>query len=238
MYFEKTTINDILNCQDCLGRLEGPKLLPCGETICSFCESLIKIRNLNKFECLICKKEHEMPKNGLPENNIVLKMLSIKPIKVYRGESVELLEKSLKDILKKQILIKHTIENTKDIITDHCIELRSSVQLKTEEAIQNINEMSSKIIEDIDKHENELILSNELNLKTIYEYEEVAKELEAFYTINSEYLKNPIIDHQIIKKSNEEAIILTNKANIEIENLNDLIFKGLKTYELINYDFF
>jgi len=179
-----------------------------------------------------------MPKNGLPENNIVLKMLSIKPIKVYRGESVELLEKSLKDILKKQILIKHTIENTKDIITDHCIELRSSVQLKTEEAIQNINEMSSKIIEEIDKHENELILSNELNLKTIYEYEEVAKELEAFYTINSEYLKNPIIDHQIIKKSNEEGIILTNKANIEIENLKDLIFKGLKTYELKNYDFF
>ena len=54
MYFEENQINDIFLCQHCQGGLERPKLLPCGETICSFCVSCIKVLNLNMFECLVC----------------------------------------------------------------------------------------------------------------------------------------------------------------------------------------
>ena len=49
MFYETNEINDILLCQQCQGRLEGPKLLPCGETICSFCVSTIQI-NSNNFK--------------------------------------------------------------------------------------------------------------------------------------------------------------------------------------------
>ncbi len=101
MYFEANQVNNILICQQCQGKLEGPKILPCGETICSFCVSSIQT-NLNVFNCLVCKQQHEMPKNGLPDNKVALKMLSVKPIKVSRGEAVDLLEKKLDEILKKQ----------------------------------------------------------------------------------------------------------------------------------------
>jgi hypothetical protein len=130
MYFEANQVNNILICQQCQGKLEGPKILPCGETICSFCVSSIQT-NLNIFNCLVCKQQHEMPKNGLPDNKVALKMLSVKPIKVFRGEAVDLLEKKLDDILKKHKLIKYSIENSTDLVKEHCIDLRSDVQLKT-----------------------------------------------------------------------------------------------------------
>lgn len=127
MYFEENQINDIFLCQHCQGGLEGPKLLSCGETICSFCVSSIKVLSLNMFECLVCEQEYEMPKNGLPDNKVSLKMLTVKPIKVYRGKTVDSLEKSTNEILKKHRFIKHYMENSKDLVKEYCIVLRSDV---------------------------------------------------------------------------------------------------------------
>ena len=39
MYYNKNEVINILNCKNCLERLDEPKILPCGETICSFCTS-------------------------------------------------------------------------------------------------------------------------------------------------------------------------------------------------------
>ena len=111
MYFETNQVNDVLLCQQCEGRLEGPKILPCGETICLFCVSSIRINN-KMFDCLVCNEKHEMPKNGLLDNKVVMKILSVKPTKVFIGVTVDLLEKSLEEIYKKQRLIKHKIENS------------------------------------------------------------------------------------------------------------------------------
>jgi hypothetical protein len=225
MYFEANQVNNILVCQQCQGKLEGPKILPCGETICSFCVSSIQT-NLNVFNCLVCKQQHEMPKNGLPDNKIALKMLSVKPIKVFRGEAVDLLEKKLEEILKKHKLIKHSIENSTDLVKEHCIDLRSDVQLKTEEAIQQINDLSSKIIEEIDEYEEELIELNNTNSKSLDKLNKLALELESFHDLNTEYLKQNTINEQILKKSIEEATNLIIKSELEIQKLKDIIFDG------------
>jgi len=225
MYFEANQVNNILICQQCQGKLEGPKILPCGETICSFCVSSIQT-NLNVFNCLVCKQQHEMPKNGLPDNKVALKMLSVKPIKVFRGEAVDLLEKKLDDILKKHKLIKYSIENSTDLVKEHCIDLRSDVQLKTEEAIQQINDLSSKIIEEIDEYEEELIELNNTNSKSLDKLNKLALELESFHDLNTEYLKQNTINEQILKKSIEEATNLIIKSELEIQKLKDIIFDG------------
>jgi len=211
MYYETNQVNNILICQHCQAQLERPKILPCGETICSFCVSSIQI-NLNLFDCLVCKQQHEMPKNGLPDNRIALKMLSVKPTKVSRGKAVDYLEKSLDEILKKYRLIKYSIENSADLVKEYFIDLRSDVQLKTEEAIQQINDISSKIIEEIDEHEKELIEFNKTNSKIL--------------TFNIELLKKDNIDEKLVAKSIKEAASLTKKAEFNIQNLKDIIFDG------------
>ncbi len=93
------------------------------------------------------QQQHEMPKNELPDNIIALKLLSAKQTKIFRGEAYNILEKSLVEILKNYRLIKNNIENSNDIVKEHCIDLRSDVQLKTENVIQQINDLSSEIIE-------------------------------------------------------------------------------------------
>ena len=49
MYFETDQVNDALLCIKCEGRLDIPKISPCGESICSFCETSIQV---NDRKCL------------------------------------------------------------------------------------------------------------------------------------------------------------------------------------------
>ena len=50
--------------------------------------------------------------------------------------------------------------------------------------------------------------------------------MESFYTLNTEFLKQYEIDDKLVKKSNEEANNLVKKAELEIENLKNIIFDG------------
>jgi len=53
--------------------------------------------------------KYEVPKDGLPNNEALLKMLSVKLIRVLRGKACDLLEKSLNDIQKKYNYIKRIL---------------------------------------------------------------------------------------------------------------------------------
>jgi len=142
MFYDSNQVDNELLCIECQGRLEIPKILPCGETICSFCESTIQI-NDNKFDCLICKEKHDMPNRGLPTNKVVSKMLAIKPTEVSRGEAFDTLQQSLDDLKKKRNLIKRGIESSNDLLKEHCMGLRNDVQLKAEEVILQVNDFRS-----------------------------------------------------------------------------------------------
>ncbi len=70
MYFNEEKINSLLlswhlnsttkkkdaSCKYCESRLDEPRILPCGENICSIFSSSIKCS---------CKRNHDMPKLGL-----------------------------------------------------------------------------------------------------------------------------------------------------------------------------
>ena len=67
-----------------------------------------------------------MPKNGLPINEALKYILSLKPSIVSRGTAFNSLKKSLEDIEKKRKLIQ--LENIIDFIKNHCMNLKSDVQ--------------------------------------------------------------------------------------------------------------
>ncbi len=118
MFYDINQVDNAMLCQHCEGRLEEPKILPCGETICSFCEASMQI-NDGIFDCLVCKEKHEMPKNGLPICKPLLKLLSIMPTNVSRGESYDLLENLLNEMQKKTSFIRLGIENSSDFVKEH-----------------------------------------------------------------------------------------------------------------------
>jgi hypothetical protein len=223
MFYEAKKIDNQLLCRQCEGKLDIPKILPCGESICSLCETSIQV-NDQMFDCLVCKDKHDMPRNGLVISKSMSKILEIKLTTVSRGESYDSLKKMSSQIQKKLNLIKLGINNRTDLVREHCMDLRSDVQLKAEEAIQQVNDISSKIIEEIDEYEKELIEFNKTNKESLDSFNAFVNELESFHTLSIEYLNKNEIDDKLVKKSNEEATNLIKRAELEIENLKSIIF--------------
>ena len=223
MFYDTNKINNVLLCKQCEGRLDIPKILPCGENICSFCEKSIQVNN-QMFDCLVCKGKHKMPENGFIISKSLTEILLMELTKVSRGEAYDSLKKMSNEIQKKLNLLKLGISNGTDFVKEHCIDLRSDVQLKTEEIIQQVNDISSKIIEEIDEYEQELIELN--NSKSLDVFNDIVKELESFYNLSTEYLNKNEVDDKLVKKSNEDATKLVKKAELEIENLKNIIFNG------------
>jgi hypothetical protein len=106
------------------------------------------------------------------------------------------------------------------------MDLRSDVQLKGEEVIEQVNDFITKIIEEIDEYEQELIEFNKTNSKSLDGFNSIVKELDSFHADNIIYLKEYLVDDQVANKSNDEATKLIKKAELEIQNLKDIIFNG------------
>jgi hypothetical protein len=224
MFFNANQVNKELLCSNCECRLDIPKTLPCGETICSFCETSLQVNNDQMFECLVCKDKHEMPKNGFKMNKSLSKILAIELTNVSRGGAYNSLMKLLDDIQKKLNILKLGINNGTDFVKEHCMNLRSDVQLKAEEVILKVNDISTIIIEKIDEYEKDLIELNKNNTKSLDTFNAIAEELESFHTLNTEYLNKNEVDDKKLKISNEEALNLVKKAELKINDLKNIIF--------------
>jgi hypothetical protein len=226
MFYDANKVDNKLLCKHCKNRLDLPKILPCGESICSFCETSLQVNNDQMFECMVCKDKHDMPKKGLPNNKLASEILSIELTNVSRGQAYNSLMKLSDEIQKKLNLIKLGINNGTDLVKEHCMDLRSDVQLTAEQVILQVSDFSTKIIEEIDEYEKELVEFNKTNPESLEAFSVIVKELESFHTLNAEYLNKNEVDDKLIIQSNEEATKLIKKAEIEIKNLKDIIFNG------------
>ena len=226
MFFDSNLVDNILNCKKCAGRLDEPRILPCGNSICSHCVSSIQVNKIKKFECLVCDELHEMPKNGLPLNKTVLEMLSLEAIQVSRGKVFNALQKILKDIQKEQNLFEHYLTNPTDYIKEHFINLRNEVQLTAEELHEQIDDLSEEVILEINEYEKKLISSNTINLDSFQSFKLIEKQLESFHLQTEEYLKQPKLNDEKLDQLNQDAIALKENSNLEIENLKEIILNG------------
>ncbi len=235
MYFEiNDQIKNVLCCKHCEQRLDVPKMLPCGETICLLCEASIQVRN-KLFDCFVCKTEHEMPKNGFLLNKSVVEMLSAKPCILSRGQAFDSLHVSLDKIKNKIKEIKFGFENSCDYIKEKCNYLRNNAQLESEQLIEKVNEITKQVINEINEYENEMIKFNETNVDSFYEFSQIAKDLELFHKENMKYLKQPKVDEEMLIIKNANAMELIKKADMKIQLLKHSIFNGnIITFEKSN----
>ena len=222
MYFDENELNTMLLCKKCNGRLNEPRILPCGESVCSYCVSTIQVQE-NKFNCLICSKKHTMPDEDLPISKLLSTILSLKPIELSRGTEFELLTKSKQEIQKKLAILKSLINNSDDFIKEYCIDLKNDVQLKTEQLIEQINEFSSEIISNIDIYEKENKQNKSVSLS---DNDEIVKELELFCEKTTSHLNQFQINESDTVHLNKQSISLNKKAELEIQKLHNLLLNG------------
>jgi len=170
-----------------------------------------------------------MPQKGLPINELALEMLSFEAIQVSRGKSFDSLQLIMIDFQKKKNVFKYRLCNPNDFIKEHFIELRNEVQLATEQFHEQIDNINKELIDEIGDYENELINSNknsDFDLELLKYFEDFAKELESFQLETDEYLKQYSLNDDKLNKLYQDAKILKEKNDSEIENLNDFILRG------------
>jgi len=83
-----------------------------------------------------------MADEGLPINNQLQLILSLKPNEIYRGKEAKLLKKNLDSIQSKIISMLSGIDKIKDCSMD----LRNEIKLATHNAIQQRNDHSKSPI--------------------------------------------------------------------------------------------
>ena len=226
MFHEEKKINEIINCSKCNERLDDPKALPCGETVCSSCVSTIHVNN-SKYECIVCNEQHIMPEKGLQTNKKLLTLISMQPTEVSRGKAFENLKKSLKQMKQKSKNLSFGAKNGIDFIKDYCLNLLNDAQLATEKLIQQINEYNDEFIKEIKEYESSCIKSYKVvNQETKDKFINTADELEQFELKWTEYLKQTEIDDEIISNAYNEASKINERAIEEQMIMKNLILNG------------
>ena len=143
MFFDSNQVNGILVCKKCESRPVDPRLLECGNTICSFCYQSIQLNENRQFKCIACSDMHKMPGKGLPVNKQILELLSLGTIQVSRGQDYNKLQNNLNDIQADQILLQYI--NHPDYIKEHFLDLKNKVQLSIEQVHEKLNEINKEL---------------------------------------------------------------------------------------------
>jgi hypothetical protein len=197
--------------------------MSCGNSICSYCVSSIQINKDKEFQCLVCHDKHKMPETGLPINIALKELLSCKPANVSRGKAHDSLQATLKDFISKRNILKNRLENREDFVKEYCIDLRSQVQLVTEDLHVQIDQFNEQMIGEIDAYQKNAIKFNFKESESLKRFHLFVDELDKFHLEITNYLNELNLNDDKLNESNREALLLKDKTELEILNLRDFI---------------
>ncbi len=140
------------SCRFCGNHLQEPILLPCGNTVCKF-----HSEEIAEEQCKFCQEIHIIPKNGFPVNDFAKKQLenqheSVNLIKFSKFNDSKKLIEELNTGLRDLELIQKDPQN---YISNYFRELARQVDLRREVFINEIQEYSNELINNIDRFEKE-----------------------------------------------------------------------------------
>jgi len=217
-------------CKNCAARLDEPRVLQCGHNICSYCYSNTEIinsktnNNKKEFQCPSCGKLHEIPEDGLPINKTLVELLSMPTIEVSRGKQCDTLKSYLTQIQTSHKLLNYCLNNPNDFLKEHFINMRSKIQLATDQLLTNVNDCNELLIEMIDQAEKG---SRDVDLDCMKYMQEFSKKLEYFTTETNDYLDHTHkLDNDKIEQMNKTAFQLMSKLTSELEILNRFLLNN------------
>jgi len=231
MYLNKSNLkNNILNCDQCkvpFNDYDQPRILPCGETICSICLLKIEKKAINqKFNCNLCLNDHSIPDNGFPINKKMCALITVEPMEISRGHEYDQLQNNLNKVQSIVKLVWHDFENGTDIISEYCNEQIRLIQLSTENKIEQINKLSEELIAFVKEYERTCIVSHiNINKPTIKEdIDKIFQEANTFLNEKQAYSQQYQIDDEEIKAINKTSEDLYSALIERSQKLKSLIF--------------
>lgn len=227
MFYEEKAIQNILNCELCSQRLDVPKKLPCGGTICTQCEASLPVQSDNQLECKLCSEAHSIdPAKGLPVCKIISNLLNVKPNEISRGFAVDSLKHNLTEIRLKLDKLNLNLTNGREEIRRHCADLRVQVHTHTELTIKHVNKLSKEFLDRIDQYESDCLDSYEFNQQKQGAFKTFVDDLNSFCQEWNDYLMKSNISEASVLEADSNAKELALKAHEQNYRLEDLLFNG------------
>ena len=228
MLYGEECVSPFITCKLCKTKNTELKILLCG----IFCKNCVDELTINadvetrEFICKSCNESHTIPKNGFKSwealNEFYSKELKLKDI--YRGESAAKLKNNLKEIQNQIDHLDFSLANSIDVIKEHCLKLRTEVNLETELAIKQIQDIRDEMIQDIDTYQTNCISNLESNKVQTQEFDDIFNEMRSFHKEWSEYLKHYQINKAEMIKANDQALEQHEKYKKIKIDLDKLIF--------------
>ena len=141
-----------LDCPHCQQRYIRPRLLPCGQSLCSFCIKVATVDFTDEFRCDSCGNIHLVPENGFPIDRNLIEELNKKPPSL---SEINFFRSILDQIKQKLKQAEFDLNIGGYVITEYCNELRRQVLLAKELEIEELHKLSEKTIAEIDSFERE-----------------------------------------------------------------------------------
>ncbi|RNA12206.1 hypothetical protein BpHYR1_041405, partial [Brachionus plicatilis] len=155
--------DELFKCKFCQKTLNDPRILPCGESICSTCVPA----GCKRLKCKSCHEKHPVPQKGFVANKCLAKSLEstldsedLKPrFKEYQLQ--------VKDITSKMDRIQNLCAQSE--ISNYCSNLINQIDLQYEYTVQRISDLRHKLIQDARAYEhtcNVKLLENKNTIET------------------------------------------------------------------------
>ena len=226
MFYEASRIECIILCKICDQKLDDPRLLPCGRSVCHKCVDVLLDTDRQRIKCFYCAKTHDLPKDGFAPNLELSNLLELKPSKAFRSElTSELIEVS-NSIQEKVEKIQTDLLTGEAKIRDECDKVRNDVQLAIEEAHLMLDKIHERLMNKIDDYEKECRQNYVIIQKSKEKMNRSLNEANTFNAQIKTLLKQFQLEETVIQDNLIEAQdILNNLEKIEDRLHMDLISK-------------
>ncbi|CAF1070390.1 unnamed protein product [Brachionus calyciflorus] len=237
---------DSLLCVRCNKKFNDPRMLPCGESLCSSC--LLDLKEM--YDCPFCKEIHTIPKNGFPLNKSLLKAVKSS----YESQNVKLKFSDFKYHLSMIddlfALMKKVIDTPDLTITDYCSAIVGDIDLIFEIKYKEISLIREGLINKVKDYEAQCLknlvknkLEIEENRNKIFNLiEEMRKTGEIMLTVNeddylAEFFNCEIIESKVRIEREKFIMKITDDKYLKHFFENDYLRTNLTLGEIIISDY-
>jgi hypothetical protein len=239
--YEEEEIDQELMCPSCLQKLQSPRILPCGDSICFEC-ILIDKNKTELCKCPVCNEIHKIDVNSLPRIKILEKLLNKKPTEIDVIKTFKTLKEKLEVLSSNRDKLERYLNFPHEIIQDHCKGLLNQIDLTTEKAHRLVDRLSDSLINQVNEYEKECIAQFESlsENECIVPIKSVLNETKRFFhektacikSLDSEELECSIVDSNRLIST-----IQDNFCSLESNLFNNGKMKFFKNENEITSDF-
>ncbi len=198
--FEK--FSSLFNCQQCQKVLGDPVFLPCGETVCR-----IHTEEIDQVGCIFCSEMHKAPQNGFPANKMVQNQLELNANKMNQNFSqFNDYKKIIQGLNNKLKAAESILQDPDNYIYEYFNELIRQVDLRRESLFEQVQQSSSKLIEEIEKLKADCMSKSKKATKTIETIDSIKAKLDHLHSMFGSIEMDDLKLEQILSKKRSKEV--------------------------------